>query len=75
MMGETDFSQSTAPSGSHFHRHPWRFRRGCASGADRCLTSGLLTETAKRIEGIGADIMLQPPGASYILGFSNAPMR
>jgi len=38
------------------------------------LTSGLLTETAKRIEGIGADIMLQPPGASYILGFSNAPM-
>jgi putative ABC transport system permease protein len=38
------------------------------------LTSGLLIETAKRIEGIGADIMLQPPGASYILGFSNAPM-
>ncbi len=25
------------------------------------LTSGLLQETAKRIEGIGADIMLQPP--------------
>ncbi|HVO57938.1 MAG TPA: ABC transporter permease [Dongiaceae bacterium] len=38
------------------------------------LTSGILTETAKRIEGVGADIMLQPPGASYILGFSNAPM-
>jgi putative ABC transport system permease protein len=38
------------------------------------LTSGLLTETAKRIEGIGADIMLQPPAASPILTFSGAPM-
>lgn len=38
------------------------------------LTSGLLTETAKRIEGIGADIMLQPPAASPILGFTGAPM-
>jgi putative ABC transport system permease protein len=38
------------------------------------LTSGLLTETAKRIEGIGADIMLQPPAASILLGFSNSPM-
>src|SRR2546430_7645329 len=27
------------------------------------LTSGLLTETARRIEGIGADIMLQPPSS------------
>jgi putative ABC transport system permease protein len=38
------------------------------------LTSGLLSETAKRIEGIGADIMLQPPAASPILTFSGAPM-
>ena len=38
------------------------------------LTSGLLTETAKRIEGIGADIMLQPPAATIWLGFSGAPM-
>src|SRR6201998_163891 len=38
------------------------------------LTSGLLTETAKRIEGIGADIMLQPPAASVFLGFSGSPM-
>lgn len=38
------------------------------------LTSGLLTETAKRIEGIGADIMLQPPAASIIINFSGAPM-
>lgn len=38
------------------------------------LTSGLLTETAKRIEGIGADIMLQPPNASFLLTFGTAPM-
>jgi putative ABC transport system permease protein len=38
------------------------------------LTSGMLQETAKRIEGIGADIMLQPPNSSYLLGFSGAPM-
>ena len=38
------------------------------------LTSGLLTETAKRIEGIGADIMLQSPNASYLLAFGTAPM-
>src|SRR6202166_2058204 len=37
-------------------------------------TSGLLTETAKRIEGIGADIMVQPPAASIFLGFSGSPM-
>src|SRR5947209_2203228 len=38
------------------------------------LTSGLLAETAKRIQGIGADIMLQPPAASIFLGFSGSPM-
>jgi putative ABC transport system permease protein len=38
------------------------------------LTSGLLQETAKRIEGMGADIMLQPPSASVFLAFSGAPM-
>jgi putative ABC transport system permease protein len=38
------------------------------------LTSGMLTETAKRIEGVGADIMLQPPSASVFLAFSGAPM-
>ncbi|HEY2646945.1 MAG TPA: ABC transporter permease, partial [Candidatus Acidoferrales bacterium] len=38
------------------------------------LTSGLVQETAKRIEGIGADIMLQPPSSSVFLAFSGAPM-
>jgi putative ABC transport system permease protein len=38
------------------------------------LTTGLITETGKRIEGVGADIMLQPPSASVYLAFSSAPM-
>jgi putative ABC transport system permease protein len=38
------------------------------------LTSGLLQETAKRIEGIGADIMLQSPSAQIFLAFSGSPM-
>src|SRR5713226_3842235 len=38
------------------------------------LTSGLLTETAKRIEGIGADVMVQPNAASIFIGISSAPM-
>lgn len=38
------------------------------------LTSGMLQETAKRIEGIGADIMVQPPAASIIINFSGSPM-
>src|SRR5271154_4430985 len=38
------------------------------------LTSGMMQEVAKRIEGVGADIMLQPPSASVFLAFSGAPM-
>jgi putative ABC transport system permease protein len=38
------------------------------------LTSGMLQETAKRIEGIGADIMVQAPAAQIIIGFSGSPM-
>ncbi|HKE08230.1 MAG TPA: ABC transporter permease [Candidatus Acidoferrum sp.] len=38
------------------------------------LTSGMLQETAKRIEGIGADIMVQPSSTSVFIGFSGAPM-
>ena len=38
------------------------------------LTSGMVQETAKRIEGVGADIMLQPPSASMLLAFNGAPM-
>jgi putative ABC transport system permease protein len=38
------------------------------------LTTGMLTETAKRIEGIGADVMVQPPAASIFIGMTGAPM-
>ena len=38
------------------------------------LTSGLVAESAKRIEGVGADIMVQPPSASVFMAFSGAPM-
>lgn len=38
------------------------------------LTSGLIHETAKRTEGVGADIMVQPPSASVFMAFSGAPM-
>lgn len=38
------------------------------------LTHGVLHEVGKRIEGIGADIMVQPPSSSVFLAFSGAPM-
>jgi putative ABC transport system permease protein len=38
------------------------------------LTSGLLIDSAKRTEGVGADIMVQPPSASVFMAFSGAPM-
>ncbi len=38
------------------------------------LTSGLMSESAKRTEGVGADVMIQPPSASIFMAFSGAPM-
>jgi putative ABC transport system permease protein len=38
------------------------------------LTSGLLQEYASRTEGVGADVMVQPPSASVFMAFSGAPM-
>jgi putative ABC transport system permease protein len=38
------------------------------------LTQGMLHEVGQRIEGIGADIMVQPPSSSVFLAFSGAPM-
>ena len=38
------------------------------------LTSGMMEDAGKRIEGIGADIMLQPPSAQVFIAFSGAPM-
>jgi len=38
------------------------------------LCHGLVNESAKRVEGVGADILVQPPGASFLIGMSQAPM-
>ncbi|MFN8009236.1 MAG: FtsX-like permease family protein [Terriglobia bacterium] len=38
------------------------------------MTRGMIKDSAKRIEGIGADIVFQPPGSSYILASSTAAM-
>jgi putative ABC transport system permease protein len=38
------------------------------------LTTGMLEESAKRIEGIGADIMVQAPSAQMFLVMSGSPM-
>jgi putative ABC transport system permease protein len=38
------------------------------------LTGGMLQEVGKRLEGVGADIMVQPSNASIMLAFNGAPM-
>ena len=38
------------------------------------LCHGLVNDSAKRVEGVGADILVQPPGASMFLAMSQAPM-
>ena len=38
------------------------------------MTHGLLHEAAKRMEGVGADVLVQPPGSSNFIAFGSAPM-
>ena len=38
------------------------------------MTRGMIKDSAKRVEGIGADIVFQPPGSSYLLASSTAAM-
>ena len=38
------------------------------------LTSGMLNDSAKRVEGVGADVLVQPPNSSYFLAMATAPM-
>ena len=38
------------------------------------LTTGIMNETGKRIEGIGADLMLQAPNSGILLGMSASVM-
>jgi len=39
------------------------------------MTSGVLAEWGKRQEGVGADILVQPPNASIFFAFSSAVMQ
>jgi putative ABC transport system permease protein len=38
------------------------------------LANGIVHDSARRVEGVGADILVQPSGASFLLAFSQAPM-
>lgn len=38
------------------------------------LSLGMLQDTRTRTAGIGADVLVLPPGSSFIVGFSGAPM-
>jgi len=38
------------------------------------LTSGLVNEMARRQQGVGAEVLVQPPNSSMFLSFSTAPM-
>jgi putative ABC transport system permease protein len=38
------------------------------------LTSGMLLDSARRTEGVGADVMVRPPNSSAFIGFTGAPM-
>src|ERR1700761_3080434 len=39
------------------------------------MTSGVISEWGKRVEGVGADIILQPPNSSIFFAFSSAVMQ
>ncbi len=39
------------------------------------MTTGVITEWAQRVEGVGADIMVQPPNSSIFLAFSSPVMQ
>ncbi len=38
------------------------------------MTTGLVNDTKRRVEGVGAEVLVQPPGASFLLGLTQAPM-
>jgi putative ABC transport system permease protein len=39
------------------------------------LTSGVVSEWSKRVEGVGADILVQPPNSSIFFAFTSAVMQ
>jgi len=38
------------------------------------LSMGILNDAKQRQVGIGADVMVQPPGSSFMAGVTNAPI-
>jgi len=38
------------------------------------MTHGLVDDAARRVQGVGADVMVQPPGTSFMFGLTSAPM-
>ena len=38
------------------------------------LCNGLVNDSARRVEGVGADILVRPPGSSFLIGMGEAPM-
>ena len=38
------------------------------------MTTGLLNDSKRRMEGVGADVLVQPPGSSFMIGFTSAPV-
>jgi putative ABC transport system permease protein len=38
------------------------------------LCHGLVNDSAHRVEGVGADILVRPPGSSFLIGMSEGPM-
>src|SRR5260370_36584556 len=39
------------------------------------LTSGVISEWGKRVEGVGADVLVQPPNASIFFAFLSVGMQ
>jgi putative ABC transport system permease protein len=39
------------------------------------LTSGVISEWGRRVEGVGADVLVQPPNSSIFFAFSSAVMQ
>src|SRR6201998_4814481 len=39
------------------------------------LTSGVISDWGKRVEGVGADILVQPPNSPIFFAFSSAVMQ
>ncbi len=38
------------------------------------LCHGMVNDSARRVEGVGADILVRPPGSSFLIGMSESPM-